>query len=703
MKELDAAAASAASNGPTPGAAGGSRVRTLADYSTARNNSLDHESSLFNIGDDLITSLKERGKKIGNIVDRQSGPDQLGFAETGLQTAGQIAGGATDVLGAAAKTAYHYLVPDKWQQGARRMGREILNTDIGQLGMDALHKGVEAWGEFEKAHPDAAADIGSVVNIASFIPIGEGINAAKGATTAAVDAVKAAPSTAVKLAKTAFQEGKNLKNGLKTGLFGDAARVAEKETVETAAKDAAAGSLKSKVLNPDLAAEAEAGVDTAGRDALQANRTAVQRAMGPSDIPEAAAPLAEQAGDASQVPFLENKGEKIGRYMREKFPNATKNVQGVIERRAPNISAQKAETAAYDALAPESQKAVRGGLLRRDVEAFTSANDKEKGILKDMVNAAEENTNNRGTTHPSDLVGKEMNRRISLLDQDRKTIGQALGEHVKGLKTKDIGGIEQVQQDVIKRLNEVPGLEGIKTKVGEGGKLELDFSDTAMSGSQTEGARKELQAIFDDMNGKTPYQLHRQRQELFEALGGKKAAQLQLTETQEQGMDAVREGIADSLERISPDYKALNAEYRNIITPLKEMRKFYKGTEGAAEDVLDAKAGLLARRLTSNVASAPELRRILDEIGTQLAKRGHDVSDVDLNKLQDFYNALNRYYDISKDTTFEGLIKSANANPTEFTPRGIAKKVIDVAAKNTYITKDTQRAAIRELLSIGQK
>jgi hypothetical protein len=320
-----------------------------------------------------------------------------------------------------------------------------------------------------------------------------------------------------------------------------------------------------------------------------------------------------------------------------------------------------------------------------------------------MVNAAEENTNNRGTTHPSDLVGKEMNRRISLLDQDRKTIGQALGEHVKGLKTKDIGGIEQVQQDVIKRLNEVPGLEGIKTKVGEDGKLELDFSDTAMSGSQTEGARKELQAIFDDMNGKTPYQLHRQRQELFEALGGKKAAQLQLTETQEQGMDAVREGIADSLERISPDYKALNAEYRNIVTPLKEMRKFYKGTEGAAEDVLDAKAGLLARRLTSNVASAPELRRILDEIGTQLAKRGHDVSDVDLNKLQDFYNALNRYYDISKDTTFEGLIKSANANPTEFTPRGIAKKVIDVAAKNTYITKDTQRAAIRELLGIGQK
>ena len=88
----------------------------------------------------------------------------------------------------------------------------------------------------------------------------------------------------------------------------------------------------------------------------------------------------------------------------------------------------------------------------------------------------------------------------------------------------------------------------------------------------------------------------------------------------------------------------------------------------------------------------------IDDIGSQLTKRGHDVSDVDLNKLQDFYNALNRYYDISKDTSFEGLIKSANVNPTEFTTRGIAKKMLDTAFQNSYITKDSQRAAIKELI-----
>lgn len=677
----------------------GSSTGTIGEFLRSRSESAGQDSSVFNIGGEMLTGLKKRINK----ATETTYDSNVSIPERVLRVAGETAGAVGDVVGSGLKAAYQGLVPDAAKKEVRRWGREILDTEAGQAGMEALHSGVEAWNNFEKENPNAAADLGSVVNIASLIPIGGGVKIAKGATTATVDALRAAPGAAKKLALNTVEQAGNLYQGAKKGFFGEAAQMAGKETAEVAAKDAAI-SLKSKIGAglSDVAAEAEAGLNTAGRDALQANRSAVQRVMGvdqTATIPDAALSI-----DSATQPMLQKTtdlgqtGEKIGSYLREKAPNISKNIQAGVERRAPNIAAKKAESAAYDSLKPEAQKAVRGGLLRRDVEAFTSGNDKEKSILKDMVKAAEENTNNRGTTHPSDLVGKEMNRRIKLLDEDRKTIGKALGEHVKDLKTKDIGGIETVQNDVLTRLNEVQGLEGIKTTVDDAGKTILDFSDTAMAGPQTEGARNELQAIFDDMSNKTPYQLHRQRQELFESLGGKKAAKLQLTDTQEQGMDAVREGIADSLERISPDYKALNAEYRGIVTPLKEMRKFYKGTEGAAEDVLDAKGGLLARRLTSNVASAPELRRILDDIGSQLTKRGHDVSDVDLNKLQDFYNALSRYYDISKDTSFEGLIKSANANPTEFTTRGIAKKMLDTAFQNSYITKDSQRAAIKELI-----
>lgn len=716
---------------------------TIGEFLRSRNESLNQDTGLFNIGSELVDSLKKRGQDLKTVVDRQSGPDQMGFVRTGLRTAGALAGGVADVAGAALKGGYRLLAPKALEEGIHNIGQDILNSDIGQSGMEALSKGLEYWDEFANANPDVAKDIESVVDIASFLPNVKAVTTAAKTAGAVgktigrvgvgtVRAATKAPGMIKDVAESGYTAAKDAVSGLRRGLSSPVVSTAD-DTAAGAARAAAAsetvgaGSVIDDVakigipevssppsmvsrapttppIAPRIAAPLDDAADPLAQEAAQNVRAAVQRT---SAIPPASA--------ASKV------GETAGRFLRDKKDDIGDALVGAKERIAPNVARKASEKAAVKALDPQGQKAVRSGILRRDVEAFTSANDKERDILKSMVKAAEDNTNNRGTTHPSDLVGKEMNRRIKLLDDERKVVGKELGEQVRGLKDKDLlssaeakiagkmgneagrtyrNGTEVVQDQVIKRLDEVPGLEGIKMGEGEGGKAVLDFTDTALSGSQSKAARDELQALFDDITGRNPYQLHRLRQEIFESLGGKKAAQLQLTETQEQGMDAIREGIADALELASDGYKAINAEYRSLVTPLKEMRKFYKGTEGAAEDVLDAKAGLLARRLTSNVASAPELRRILDEVGAQLAKRGQDVSDVDLNKLQDFYNALNRYYDITKDTTFEGLIKSANANPTEFTPRGIARRVVDAAFENTYITKDTQRAALKELLDI---
>lgn len=689
---------------------------TLRDFMRSRDESMSQESSLFNIGGELFDNLRSRLDKASEAA--YSGDTSI--PERILRVAGQGAGAAGDIFGAGLKAAYHTVVPKAGKEALGRLGEAILDTDIGQAGLEALYDGAESWNRFAEAHPDAAEDLKSIGNIASLIPIGKAAATAKQGLSATARAVTTVPSATKNLAKTAVTETKNSLRGLKKGLFGLETNAVE-EAAETTARNVANNTGRSLIDDASGAAVRDLPGPSIPRvdipdivppKVLQPPISAGNRAV-PTDIPGVpSTPV------ASANTTIEQAAEKMGRYMRERSP---KSIKGRLERVNPNVTAKKAEDAAYDALAPESQKAVRAGLLRRDVEAFKSANPKEKTILQDMVRAADENSINRGKTHPSDLVGKEMNRRIKLLDDERKIVGKELGEQVRGLKDKDLlssaeakiagkmgneagrtyrNGTEVVQDQVIKRLDEVPGLEGIKMGEGEGGKAVLDFTDTALSGSQSKAARDELQALFDDITGRNPYQLHRLRQEIFESLGGKKAAQLQLTETQEQGMDAIREGIADALELASDGYKAINAEYRSLVTPLKEMRKFYKGTEGAAEDVLDAKAGLLARRLTSNVASAPELRRILDEVGAQLAKRGKDVSDVDLEKLQDFYNALNRYYDITKDTTFEGLIKSANANPTEFSKTGIIRSMVDKALKDTNISKETQRAAIKELLGL---
>lgn len=699
----------------------GSSTGTIGEFLRSRSESVGHDSSVFNIGGELLTNLKSRVNKASEAAygGDTSVPERI------LRVAGQTAGAVGDVVGAGLKTAYQVAVPEAGKKELRRIGRDILDSDLGQAGMDALHKGIAYWDEFAKNNPNAAEDIKSVVDIASILPaekvIGAGVKAASAVGRAGVKTAETLAQGA-RFADDAFTAGKDALRGLKKGLT----PAIEKDVAETAAKSVVPGAERTAA---DLAAEtaarapkvpdvipdtatppsaiADAAIPKAPLDipsVPEAPPAAAFDAATPP-IPKAAAPITPEAPPivpktpATPISAAEQMGEKVGRFAAKKAEGAGRAVRGASERFKPNVAAKKAEEAAYKALAPEGQKAVRSGVLRRDVEDFATANPTEKGILQRMAKAAEEVTDGRGgKIHPSEIAGEQMNKRIKLLDDERKTIGKELGEHVKGLKTKDIGGIEQVQNDVVNRLNDVPGLEGIKTKIGEGGKVELDFSDTAMRGSQTANARKELQDLFDDMNNATPYQLHRQRQEIFESLGGKKAAQLHLTETQEQGMDAIREGIADSLERVSKGYKDLNSQYRQVVTPLKEIRKFFKGTEGATQDVLDEKAGLLMRRLTSNVPSRPELERILDDISAQLTKRGHDVSDVDLNKLQHFYNALNRYYDISNDSSFEGLIKSANANPTDFSKTGIVKKVVDSVAKNTYITKDTQRAALKELI-----
>jgi hypothetical protein len=76
---------------------------------------------------------------------------------------------------------------------------------------------------------------------------------------------------------------------------------------------------------------------------------------------------------------------------------------------------------------------------------------------------------------------------------------------------------------------------------------------------------------------------------------------------------------------------------------------------GATEDILNMDAGLLARRLTSNAASNPQLRQILKNIDTALKGK----TFVNLENLQDVYNVFDKYYDIAAKTGFKGQIKSA--------------------------------------------
>jgi hypothetical protein len=80
------------------------------------------------------------------------------------------------------------------------------------------------------------------------------------------------------------------------------------------------------------------------------------------------------------------------------------------------------------------------------------------------------------------------------------------------------------------------------------------------------------------------------------------------------------------------------------------MRRFMKTLPDATEDILDMQAGLLARRLTGNAQSNPQIRNILKMLDKATGKTGTKDS---VEALQDLYNIFDKYYSIAGKTGFQ--------------------------------------------------
>jgi hypothetical protein len=200
-----------------PARQAGLNKQVMSSLNPQQTNYLDRlkpESSLLQrIGSDLY----RRGSSIG----KEMFPSDLKPRdpwETLLRTGGQVAGGAGDVMGEMAESAYKTFTPKKIQKGISESARHILKTPIGQYGIEQLNKGMEYYSQFKKNYPDAAADLEAVVNIASLYPWGKGVSeltlpavekgAAKQVSKDALEAVSRDLSGASKAERaTAFRRG----------------------------------------------------------------------------------------------------------------------------------------------------------------------------------------------------------------------------------------------------------------------------------------------------------------------------------------------------------------------------------------------------------------------------------------------------------------------------------------------------------------
>jgi len=123
--------------------------------------------------------LMQRGRNIQQSTSYQGPAAPLvRRVNAPIHTAGQLAGGVSDIVGGALKVGYKSLVNEDRQQGIKDLLYKGANTSGGQMTLGGVQKVAEGYGKFKKAAPETARLVEDAGNILSVIPIGKGSSVA---------------------------------------------------------------------------------------------------------------------------------------------------------------------------------------------------------------------------------------------------------------------------------------------------------------------------------------------------------------------------------------------------------------------------------------------------------------------------------------------------------------------------------------------
>lgn len=402
-----------------------------------------------------------------------------------------------------------------------------------------------------------------------------------------------------------------------------------------------------KAVHPEAAGNIESVVNIASL--FPAGKVTELGAKGVLKTAELGLKAAQPLVDVAKTTGSLAKGIAVG--TKDVAEMALRGAERIPTRVATNVAEKKATLETIKSLPSKvARNAAQDGVAVDDIKTIANLPADNKSSLKTLATVAKNFSEGTSKINPIEEVGKPIINRIKELDSARSIIGKKLGN-----AANNIGDLseKELTDSVMGSLEKVPGLQGIKRGISDEGLL--DFSNTNLATSLSEADRGSIQKAFIEATRPGSGQSkHLLRQEIFEILGGKKKSLSNITDTQEKAYQAIRNGLSNVLESKDAQYKVLSNDYRKVVQPLSDMRRFMKSVNGADEDILDMTAGLLARRLTSNAQSNPQIRQILRAMDEATKVKGK--AKLSVESLQDFYNILDKYYNIAGKTTFQGQI-----------------------------------------------
>ena len=124
---------------------------------------------------DTIMDATGQGQAQNALIDDNYEPmyDSLSWGQAGVQLMGDTLGfvwdAGGDVITEAVTEAWE-LVPEATQEATKEQFRELMNSDVGQMGVAAIQAGFDAWDGFANRYPQEAKTIAAAFNIT---PVGQ--------------------------------------------------------------------------------------------------------------------------------------------------------------------------------------------------------------------------------------------------------------------------------------------------------------------------------------------------------------------------------------------------------------------------------------------------------------------------------------------------------------------------------------------------
>lgn len=395
----------------------------------------------------------------------------------------------------------------------------------------------------------------------------------------------------------------------------------------------------------------------------------------------------QKTGQALSETEIVRGAKQVGTELAERLPRAVDRLQ--------ESSKQAADRAVKIAQSePAVANAFKSNLDARFINTIAEADEPTRKAFKEVVDIAEETPKTVALKKQPSIVGGELAaKQYDLINKEKQRVGKQIGDEIK-LLSKNVS----VNMDnSLKQVDDILGSQGISISYTKKGP-KLDFSGTKFTPAERTRIQELYSLATEGGNQLTPNQIHGkdqlfsklQREAKMEGIGD---IRVETPDGNKSMFSVFRDIYSKNLDEISPEMRALNKQYRDLVLVTEDIEDSILKTPNLnvvknADPAEFAKVNL--RRIFGEAGSSPAFEAVADQMDALARKLGY--AEASPKEVAEFAQALRALYP-------ESIPKTGFTGGISVGIKDLFEKALSAGAPNL---KDQRKALIGLLESYAK-